>query len=163
MAGDVQHPPQPGRDGSTGVVVGDHEVVVADARRAHRVRERFRRWERMAAGTVEGRAGEVDVDIERHRSRQVSLNERLADRGPRLPSHVGDHEAVGRPGLRSELAQEPLGRHDDVGELHGREGYPDRSCRGSITQERPGPRGGGLPEPGPRRRVPERHVIGFAR
>jgi hypothetical protein len=53
MAEDVEHPPEPGRDPATDVVVGDHEVLVADPGCAEAVGERGGRGEWMAARRAE--------------------------------------------------------------------------------------------------------------
>ena len=58
MAGDAQHPHEPGGDRAAGVVVGDDRVVVADAEPAIAARERLGVGQRMAAASRRGRRGQ---------------------------------------------------------------------------------------------------------
>ena len=97
VAEPAEQPPGPGRPAGLALVVGDHRAVLAGPGPAHDRLERLRARQGMAA-TGARRGGQVPVQVDEHRPRQVAL----VVGGPvgpagQLPAAV-EHRGRGRAG-----------------------------------------------------------------
>ncbi len=96
-----EQPHQPTRDGAAGVVIGDDQRVVRDARRPHAFGEHLRGRQRVPAALDGRRRRQVGVQVDEHRPRQVAgqvLDAAVA--AVQVPADVAEDGlgVVGQPG-----------------------------------------------------------------
>src|SRR5205085_7107354 len=112
VAEGAQQPPEPARDRTAGIVVGDHHVAVADSQSAHCSLELLPAWQWVPARAV--LAADVSVKIYEDGTGNVSgVVGGLTGAAVQVPADVDDAKSCVR-----QVPAQPFRRDDRPGRAH---------------------------------------------